>query len=184
MIGATDRIWKLGHVYDLTKYFDDKVKVGDIWMPDKNIYEHGYFVCHDVWDTHVYRIQVGINSEYEEEPRTKIIETYNVRHDDLLEFCIEKYELNDGLREFDEREVIEVLIAQIGLKKLLKAVVECDLDNGFENWDVDKFRYDTPLESLIERIDGGYGITKIELDIEDQTGGQDYEDSRRIKRVY
>lgn len=169
MIGASERVWKLGHVYDLTKYFDDMVKANKIYgvgcSNSNNCYEYGYFVCHDVWDTHVYRIQVGINSEYKDEPRTKIIETENIRHGYLLEHCIEKYDLNEGLREFDEREIIEVLIAQIGLKELLKSIVEYDYDNGFENWDVDEFRYDEPLDTLIDGIDGGYGITKIELEV-------------------
>ena len=43
--------------------------------------------------------------------------------------------------------------------------VKYDYDNGFENWDVDEFRYDTSLESLIERIDGGYGITDVNLSV-------------------
>lgn len=89
----------------------------------------------------------------------------NIRHSDLIEFCIEEYNLNEEIANtFDEREMIEVLIAQIGLKELLKAIVKYDYENGFENWDVDEFRYDASLESLIERIDGGYGITKINLD--------------------
>ena len=165
MIGAMNRKWKLGHVYDLTEYFDKMVKEKKIIGVGDNCYKNGYFVCHDVWDTHIYRIQVGINSEYEEEPRTKIVETENIRHSDLVEFCIEEYNLNEEITNaFDEREIIEVLIAQIGLKELLKAIVKYDYENGFENWDVDEFRYDASLESLIERIDGGYGITKINLE--------------------
>lgn len=169
MIGAMNRVWKLGHVYDLTEYFDKMVKEKKITgvgcSHGDNCYEYGYFVCHDVWDTHVYRIQVGINSEYEDEERTKIIETENIRHWDLVEFCIEEYKLNVKIADtFDEREIIEVLIAQIGLNELLKAIVKYDYENGFENWDVDEFRYDASLESLIERIDGGYGITKINLE--------------------
>ena len=164
MIGAMNRVWSLGHVYDLTEYFDKMVQEKKITGVGKNCYKHGYFLCHDVWDTHIYRIQVGINSEYEKEPRTKIIETENVHHGDLLKFCVEKYELNEGLFDFDEREIIEVLIAQIGLEELLKVIVEYDYENGFESYDVDEFRYDTPLEKLVKRIDGGYGITKIDLD--------------------
>ena len=163
IISYEDTIWKLGHVYDLTEYFDKMVKEKKIIGVGDNLYKHGYFLCDDVWDTHIYRIQVGINAEYEDEPRTKIIETGNVGHDDLLEFCVKKYELNKGLFDFDQREVKEVLIRQIGLNELLKTIIEMDYDNGFENDDVDEFRYDTPLEHLIDVIDGGYGITKIKI---------------------
>lgn len=164
MFGAMNRRWKLGHVYDLTEYFDKMVKEKKITGVGDNCYKHGYFLCHDVWDTHVYRIQVGINSEYEEESRTKIIETENIHHEDLVDFCIEKYQLDENDFDVDTRNKIEILINAIGLKELLKAIVEYDYDNGFENWDVDEFRYDESLENLIERIDGGYGITKINLD--------------------
>lgn len=156
-----NRAWELGHVYDLTEYFDKMVKENKIVGVGDNCYKYGYFVCHDVWDTHIYRIQVGINSEYEDEPRTKIIETENIHHEDLVEFCIEKFELDEEDFYVDTREKIGILISKIGLNELLKTIVEYDYEYGFENWDVNEFRYDEPLENLIEIIDGGYGITKI-----------------------
>lgn len=170
-------VWILGSVYNLTEYFNDLVKnnkiVGVTNKEGKCCYEHGYFVCHDVWDTHIYRIQVGINSEYEEEPRTKIIETGNIRHSDLMNYCVDKYELDGDLirKNFDVREFTGVLISQIGLKEILKSIVELDYDNGFENYDVDEFRYDEPLETLIKRIDGGYGIQDISMNEQEE----DYE---------
>ncbi len=166
MIGAMERVWKLGHVYDVTKYVNDLAQadkmVGIIHNDGTCIYEHGYFICHDVLDTHIYRIQVGINSEYEKEERTKIIESKDISHEDLVDFCIEKFELNKTDFDVDTREKIEILIEKIGLQELLKTIVEMDYNSGFENDDVDEFRYDKPLEALIRRIDGGYGITKID----------------------
>lgn len=164
-------VWRLGTVYDLTKYFNDLARegkiIGVIDSKDKCIYEHGYFVCHDVWDTHIYRIQVGINAEYDDEPRTKIIEQEDIHHSDLMDYCIEKYGLNkDILTHFDEREYTGVLISRIGIKEVLKSIVEMDYNKGFENWDVTEFRYDRPLEDLIKRIDGGYGISKIDIDVD------------------
>lgn len=153
MIGAPKRVWKLGHVYDVTEYFDRMVKEKKITGVGDNCYKHGYFICHDVWDTHIYRIQVGINSEYEKEKRTKIIETENIHHEDLAEFCIEKYELDEDDFDVDTREKIEILIEKVGLKELLKTIIEMDYENGFENYDVDEFRYDTSLETLIKRIE-------------------------------
>ena len=163
MIDAMNMRWKLGHVYDLTEYFDKLVKEKKIIGVGDNCYKHGYFLCRDVWDTHIYRIQVGINAEYEDEPRTKIIETENIPHEDLVEFCIERYELDEDDFDVDTREKIEILISKIGLNELFKAIIKYDYSNGFDNWDVDEFRYDEPLENLIETIDGGYGITKIDL---------------------
>lgn len=158
--------WGLGHVVDVTQYIIDMSDANKIVglknKEGKNIYENGYFICHDVLDTHIYRIQVGINSEYDYEPRTKIIETNDISHEKLAEYCAEKFELG-YLSDIDVREVTDFLIHGIGVEKLLKAIVEIDYDDGFENCDVDEYRYDTPLSELINNIDGGYGITKIEL---------------------
>lgn len=49
--------WPLGHVYDLTEYFNNLVKEGKI-VGVGDSYENGYFVCNDVLDSHIYRIQV------------------------------------------------------------------------------------------------------------------------------
>lgn len=175
MISVKDRVWKLGHVYDMTEYFDDLVKNKQIVGMGDNCYKHGYFICHDVLDTHIYRIQVGINSEYEKEDRTKIVETENIHHEDLVDFCIEKYDLDVDDFDVDIREQIEILIQKIGLNELLKTIVEIDDMRGYENYDVDEFRYDTPLESLIEKIDGGYGITKYQELEENMECDFDYE---------
>ena len=153
--------WSLGHVYDLTEYFNSLVDNKKILGVD-DCYKHGYFVSHDVWDTHIYRIQVGINAEYDEEPRTKIIETKKISHDELRDYYFDNYNLNLSL--FDEREIVDLLVEQIGIEKVLKAIIEIDYDNGFENDDVNEYRYDTPLEQLIRDIDGGYGITKFKLE--------------------
>ena len=156
--------WNLGHVYDLTDYFSKRAK--DIYCTDKNgePYYKGYYVATDVWDTHIYRIVVGINSEYEDEPRTKIIEQENIRHWNLLEYVIEEYDVPETLCDgIDERKYIDMLVAYMGIEDLLKAIFEYDADNGFENYDVEEYRYDTPIERLIEDIDGGYGISKIDL---------------------
>lgn len=156
--------WSLGHVYDLTDYFDKMVKEQKIIGVGDNCYKYGYFVCHDVWDTHIYRIQVGLNSEYEKEPRTKIIEQEDIRHYKLLEYVIEEYDVPENLcDDIDERSYIDMLVAYMGIENLLKAILDCDYYNGFENYDVKEYRYDTPVETLIRDIDGGYGISKIDV---------------------
>lgn len=171
-------MFELGHCYDITKYItekSDKKEIIGISNEKGCLYQHGYFVCHDVNDTHIYRVQDGINSMYVKEVDTKIIEQYDIPHEDLLEFCIENYE-EELLREktgrlllvaenkdVSPKEYTELLVSVFGFEKLLKIIVELDYENGFESSDVTEYRYNTPLENLIEKIDGGYGITKVDL---------------------
>ena len=154
--------WQLGHVYDVTHYFNYLTQTNQI-VGTNDCYKYGYFISHDVWDTHIYRIQFGLNSNYESEPDTKIIETCNIPHDELLEFCEEEYDIFLD-KYIDVRKIIDELLHLVGLPKLLKILISYDYSNGFDNWDVDEFRFNTPLSELISLIDGGYGITKIELD--------------------
>lgn len=171
-------MFELGHCYDVTKYItekSDKKEIVGINGQDGCLYKNGYFICHDIRDTHIYRVQVGINSIYEKEPDTKIIEQYDVSHEKLLGFCVENYK-DDLLKEKNGRilliaeskgvnpkEYAELLLSVFGFEKLLKIIVELDYENGFESDDVTEFRYNTPLDALIRKIDGGYGITKVDL---------------------
>lgn len=180
-------VLKAGHCYDVTEYvtkLSDEKKIIGLGDKGKCLYRHGYFVCFDVFDTHIYRVQVGINSKYETEPDTKIIEQYDIAHDELLEFCIENY--NDKFINLYDRGGKEVLTAieknvsvkeyagllldVFGLEEFLKIVVEFDAEIGFENTVTSEFRYDTPLDVLIRKIDGGYGITKVALSTGDNEG--------------
>lgn len=164
-------MWSLGHVYNVTKYFNDLAMSGKISgvvvnNGDKKtcMYENGYYICRDVKCIHIYRIQTGINSQYEKEPDTKIIEQGRLYYADLLDYCIETYQLSEEEYELvDYRCVVDVLILDIGLKELLKSVVAADAAAGFDNWDVQEYRYNTPMSELLADIDGGYGISEIEL---------------------
>lgn len=173
---------KAGHSYDVTEFvieMSDKKKIIGLGDNGRCIYRNGYFICFDVVSTHIYRVQVGINSMYVAETETKIIEHYDIENEDLLEFCIENYEtelLKDGVgrilldaenKGVNPKTYTELLLSVFGLKKLLKIVVELDYENGFENSDTTEFRYDTPLEVLIKKVDGGYGITKLSLSMEE-----------------
>lgn len=154
--------WALCHTINVTNYFNELVKANKITGTD-GCYENGYYICHDTWDMHIYRIQVGINAEYEEEERTKIIEQENIRKDTLAEYCVEKYGLSPSIFSHDKRNFVNILLRKIGIKEVLKSIVEIDYENGFETYDVQEFRYDTPIEELIEVIDSGWGITEIEI---------------------
>lgn len=174
-------MFELGHSYDITGYvteMSDEKKIIGLGKKGECLYRHGYFICHDVRDTHIYRIQVGINSMYEKEPETKIIEQCDISHEALLEFCIENYEellikttagrkaLIAEANQVDSRKYTELLLAAFGFEKLLKIIVELDYENGFENSDVTEYRYNTPLADVIDKVDGGYGITKVELSVD------------------
>lgn len=174
-------MFELGHSYEITNYITskaDKKEIIGISNEEGCLYQHGYFVCHDVNDTHIYRVQKGINSMYEKELDTKIIEQYDFSHEELLKFCIKNHE-NELLKNktgrllliaeekgINPKEYTEHLLSVFGFEKLLKIIVELDAENGFENTDVTEYRYNTPLEVLIKKIDGGCGITKVDLKID------------------
>ena len=152
--------FSLGHVFDLTEY----AKKAFGACAD---YSAGYFICEDTWDFHVYRIQIGINSEYEDEEDTKIVEWEQIHKSDLIDYLAEEDIVTLPLG--DERVVIDRYIGNNDEKfrQICKAVADYDYDNGFENWDVKEYRYDEPIETLLDDIDGGFGITKLNENFEE-----------------
>ena len=149
--------FRLGHNYDVTEY----VKQFSYYASDSLA---KYYICNDVWDFHIYRIIVGFNSEYDEEPRTKLIEQTDVSKQEVREAVEE--DLNMGIVCGDIRNFPSVLInadfEDMGFKSIIKSVV--DLDGG-DNDDLKEYRYDTPIEELISDIDGGYGITVLDANL-------------------
>lgn len=145
--------FSLGHVWDCTEVFKQKVESGEVTgvgKGDEMIYRYGYFICYDVLDFHVFRVQVGINAEYENEPRTKIVEKWDVSKEDVLEeLGVSYYE--DARTAFDDLE-------EISIKDIVNAIIGMDC---FDNDDVTEYRYDASLEEIYADIDGGYGITKL-----------------------
>ena len=145
--------FRLGHVWDCTEVFKQKVNNGEVvgvGKGDEMIYRYGYFIIYDVLDFHVYRVQVGINAEYEDEPRTKIVEQWDISKADVLEeLGVDDYE--DVRTAFDSLE-------EISIKEIVDTIIGLDC---FDNDDVTEYRYDTPLEVIYADIDGGYGITKL-----------------------
>lgn len=145
--------FRLGHVWDCTEIFKQKVNNGEVvgvGKGDEMIYRHGYFIIYDVLDFHVYRIQVGINAEYEDESRTKIVEQWDIPKEDVLE-ALDVYDYEDVRTAFDSLE-------EISIKEIVDAIIELDC---FDNDRVEEYRYDTSLEEIYADIDGGYGITKL-----------------------
>lgn len=165
--------WKLGHVYDCTEYVKKLALSGELVglkKPDgKTLYEHGYFVGVDVLDLHIYRVCVGINSEYEDEARTKIIEQADISKSELIE-KLKEQETVSPMRGADARVVFDDILKYdvVPINDVLKAVIAIDYDKCFENDDVVEFRYDASLEYIRDVIDGGYGITIAEIKDEEE----------------
>ncbi len=154
--------YKLGHVYDITDYFKSAP------ISDGTNYAK-YYIANDVWCFHIYRILVGFNSEYEAEPRTKLIEQYDITKRDALEASEKAFGMTifySDIREFPNMTFGNETTDE-WFKVVTKAVVDLD---GFENDDVQEFRYDTPIEKLIEQIDGGYGITILDENLNVKKG--------------
>jgi hypothetical protein len=112
----------------------------------------------------VYRIIIGYNSEYQKEPRTKLIEQGDISKQDVLDAVEEDMNMMislSSIREFPDI-LIDADFEDIGFKSVIKAVI--DLDDG-DNIDLDEYRFDTPIEKLINDIDAGYGITILDADL-------------------
>ena len=160
--------WKLGHVYDCTEYVKQLALSGEIVglkKPDgTTLYEHGYFVGADVFDLHIYRVCVGINQEYEDEPRTKIVEQVDISKDDLIE-KLKELELAFPFGFQDSRVIFDELLEYdiVTINDMIKAAIDIDYERCFENDDIEEYRYDTSLEEIRSDIDGGYGITIAEI---------------------
>ena len=165
---------KLAHVYDITNYVEQQSK------KDGHSYKYGYFISRNVFCVHIYRIVVGYNSEYEIEPRTKLIEQFNLDNNVLKDYVEENYGMHlDGDCISYPQDILDELLIKyatndeklkeseaidFALQDFLKIIYNADMDiEGFSNCDVEEYRYDTPIRKLIEDIDGGYGITKVEI---------------------
>lgn len=151
-----DKKFSLGHNYDVTEYVK---KFG--WCSDSLT---KYYICADVWDFHVYRIVVGFNSEYEKEPRTKLIEVGDIDKRYVLETVEEN--LNTAIFCGDMREFPSIFLKADSEDKRFKSIIKAvvDLDDG-DNADLEEYRYDTPIDKLIDDIDAGYGITVLDVNL-------------------
>ena len=136
--------FKLGHAFDVTDYYKEVTKNNGEGSPSK------YFVGADVWDFHVWRIIEGFNSEYEREPRTKLLECLDINKYEIRKAFEEKrgrkYHWSD-IRNFPD-ELHKNLCYDPGNKKfalfkdVIDAIIECD--EG-DNDDLEEYRNDTDI---------------------------------------
>lgn len=137
--------FRLGHVYDVTDYYHNHKNNGDDF--------ERYYICADVLDFHIYRIVLGYNSEYEEEEDTKLIERTDIDKRDIIKYI-----------NFPSKCKM-IGVRDNWFKEVVKAVINCDT---YDNDDVIEFRYNTPIEELIDTIDSGYGITVLDEDLNEK----------------
>ncbi len=150
------RHFELGHVYDVTEYVKENEQVLAGYTK--------YYVTADVWDFHVYRILEGFNSEYEEEPTTKLIEQGDISKQDVISAMEEEFGMI--MPTVDERNFPNKVFANEPTDDWVKVVLQevISLDDG-QNEDVMEFRYDAPMSTLISAIDSGYGITILDAEL-------------------
>lgn len=157
--------------YDATKYFSNLAGLKKVYGVDE-IYKHGYYIANDTNDFQVYRIQVGINSQYEAEEDTKIIEWDKISKYEFIDF-IEENEIIDEDKlgkmkkiaentHSDNNQMIKYLtnlvFAELPLETVISIIINIDADKGFENWDSKEFRYNTDLKELVDVISNGSDI--------------------------
>lgn len=110
-----------------------------------------YFIAFDVRSVHVLRVQENINDEYEHEDGCVLLEhgmyDYNYQ-------VIEYFEENMNIDRYtgDDRLFIEKMFKTLGQVDTLKAIVDMDAENGFENEDCKSFNYMTVDEVVDEEI--------------------------------
>lgn len=130
----------LSTVFDCSKYANAK---------DETFVR--YFIAFDVRSVHVLRVQENINDDYEPEDGCVLLEhgmyDYNWR-------VIEYFEENMNIDRYtgDDRRFIEKMFKTLGPVETLKAIVDMDAENGFENEDCKSFNYMTVDEVVDEEI--------------------------------
>lgn len=160
MLIVTNKNFRLGHVYDVTEFY--KANGGD------NMFAK-YLLCNDVFDFHIYRIVVGYNSEYDVEPRTKLIEQSDISKWEVMAE-LERQNSRTKIYVDDSRNFpteINVISDNMDIKEnwfklVIKAVINSDT---YDNDALNEYRFDTPIEELLNDIDGGYGITVLDKDL-------------------
>lgn len=93
-----------------------------------------YFIAFDVRSVHILRIQENINDDYEEDEGSVLIEHEMVNYfPDIIRYFEEHYDIGEYMG--DDRIFIDKMIATLGIEKVLKAIVDYDEENGYENYD-------------------------------------------------
>lgn len=121
-----------------------------------------YYIAFDVRSVHVLRVQENINDEYEHEDGCVLLEhgmyDYNYK-------VIEYFEENMNIDRYDgdDRLFIDKMFKTLGKVETLKAIVDMDAENDFENEDCRSFNYMTVDEVVDQEIIKGDDLSSISI---------------------
>lgn len=141
----------LSTVFDCSKYANAK---------DETFVK--YFIAFDVRSVHILRVQENINDDYEPEDGCVLLEhgmyDYNWK-------VIEYFEENMNIDRYtgDDHRFIEKMFNTLGKVETLKAIVDMDAENGFENEECQSFDYLTVDEVVDQEIIKGDDLSPISI---------------------
>lgn len=121
-----------------------------------------YYIAFDVRSVHVLRVQENINDEYEHEDGCVLLEhgmyDYNYQ-------VIEYFEENMNIDRYDgdDRLFIDKMFKTLGKVETLKAIVDMDAENGFENEECKSFDDMTVDEVVDQEIIKGDDLSSISI---------------------
>jgi hypothetical protein len=134
--------------YDVTKVMNEMIKNKELIHYEKDDFV-GLYICKDVRDFWIARVSEGLNSDYEIEEGTFLIEREKLGKYDFIEFYVEKTN-----KDIHKKE-IEDIINSIDDLKLIKNLILYDDYKGLEGWDNLECN---SLNEVIENLDDGFGI--------------------------
>lgn len=130
----------LNITFDCTEYAKSKA--------DNNFVK--YFVAFDVHSVHILRILTDINTNYDEDPGKVLVEHELVDYYPALISYFEE-NLNIPTYEGDDRMFINEMLDRFEMEDILKAVVDYDSSNGYENWDCEA-EYSDVEETVKDKV--------------------------------
>ena len=123
----------------------------------KEGYCKGVYICSDTHDIWISRILEDMNTDYDTEKGTWLIERNKIDKYELIDF-INENEPTDEKWEADSDYELNYILSNIPAENLIRHTILFDDDQGLENWD--NLQCDSYSE-CIEAIDSGFGIVEL-----------------------
>lgn len=112
-----------------------------------------YYVCQDVHDFWICRVQENLNIDYEPEDGTYLLERHQIDHYDFITFLEETQACE--VDDITNRQKKDSFLNGLSLSLVVDHLLLLDEKTGFENDDCDDFEC---FEDCEETIDDGFGI--------------------------
>ena len=150
---------KFAKYYDVTKLAENMLKDKKLNCYSDIMKElAGIYICSDINDFWICRIQKNLNEEYEYEEGTFLIERNKIDNWDVIDKVCELR----GRKTYVKCDKVTMnnFIDTESEIKLFEAVLTIDDERGFENWDCSQ--HDSLEECLVILADI-YGIEEIDV---------------------